>query len=574
MFNKITIIIFLIVISIVSSAGCSLIEFKIGPEVNSDKEFTLINRQQEIGLTKKHDPKNNGKEHFEWGLALSGGGYRSATFGIGVMKSLYDMGNLKDIEVISAVSGGTYAAYWLLTSSIEDGVFTGSEFGGSVFSSRCESGNDFCKKKTINENFLVKTCELMTRANFVTYKDIVESWFRSYDAPKMYRCKIERSFGHGGAGIDEGKALNQCLYDAPESQSVKVHNMREAVEKRYIPYFIFNATLSEIGGINYDNNEMREPIDNGWRNGLYEFTPLYRGNKYFDYVNWEEKNSMYLSNISAISGAAVKLALKQKIDSHMHAKIQNKKIELSDGGHSENLGVVALVRRGVKNVIVVDAEHDKELTLEGYFILKDRLKAWGLLLKNDVLDSRERVEKTVVKTIRTGKTYRIKKIADQEKFWRRDSKPNLVNGEFIAKVFTENGKLVSTLYFVKMSVIGELKNELGDQYFSYIKGMKESKELLSQNARIRKYLDDNKQNNGNWSCNTLKEKSEEFDVIKWAMEEVAFRANSKWADNFPHYTTADQSYYTDQFLSYIGLGYLQGKRVSKLIEEARSDFRH
>ena len=49
----------------------------------------------------------------DWGLALSGGGLRSAAFSIGAMKALYDLGLLDDIDVISSVSGGGYASFWL-----------------------------------------------------------------------------------------------------------------------------------------------------------------------------------------------------------------------------------------------------------------------------------------------------------------------------------------------------------------------------------------------------------------------------------------------------------------------------
>ena len=50
-------------------------------------------------------------------LALSGGGSRSAYYTIGVLKGLYDRGYLQEADVFSAVSGGGYALYWLLSQS-------------------------------------------------------------------------------------------------------------------------------------------------------------------------------------------------------------------------------------------------------------------------------------------------------------------------------------------------------------------------------------------------------------------------------------------------------------------------
>ncbi|MCK9397397.1 MAG: patatin-like phospholipase family protein [Methylobacter sp.] len=46
------------------------------------------------------------------GLALSGGGTRSASFNIGLLNGLHDGKKLNDFDYISSVSGGSYAALW------------------------------------------------------------------------------------------------------------------------------------------------------------------------------------------------------------------------------------------------------------------------------------------------------------------------------------------------------------------------------------------------------------------------------------------------------------------------------
>ncbi len=48
-------------------------------------------------------------------------------------------------------------------------------------------------------------------------------------------------------------------------------------------------------------------------------------------------------------------------------------IHLADGGQSENLGAFALVRRMCRNIIIVDAEHDRGMEFGAYHNLKDRL---------------------------------------------------------------------------------------------------------------------------------------------------------------------------------------------------------
>ena len=47
---------------------------------------------------------------FHIGLALSGGGFRAAIFHLGIIRRLEELGIMKDVDVISAVSGGSIIA--------------------------------------------------------------------------------------------------------------------------------------------------------------------------------------------------------------------------------------------------------------------------------------------------------------------------------------------------------------------------------------------------------------------------------------------------------------------------------
>src|SRR5437868_109828 len=47
------------------------------------------------------------------GLALSGGGIRSATFGLGVLQALKSLGLFERLDYVSTVSGGGYIGGWL-----------------------------------------------------------------------------------------------------------------------------------------------------------------------------------------------------------------------------------------------------------------------------------------------------------------------------------------------------------------------------------------------------------------------------------------------------------------------------
>jgi Patatin-like phospholipase len=80
-------------------ADCSATRDSGGDECLYAKERDYLRNHQ-----KKWPP--------ELGLALSGGGTRAASFAIGVLKALHENGTLEKVDVISSVSGGSYAAYW------------------------------------------------------------------------------------------------------------------------------------------------------------------------------------------------------------------------------------------------------------------------------------------------------------------------------------------------------------------------------------------------------------------------------------------------------------------------------
>ncbi|MEZ6124607.1 MAG: patatin-like phospholipase family protein [Planctomycetaceae bacterium] len=57
------------------------------------------------------------------GIAFSGGGIRSATFGLGVLQGLASLGILRCADYLSTVSGGGYIGSWLATWIKRDGSF-------------------------------------------------------------------------------------------------------------------------------------------------------------------------------------------------------------------------------------------------------------------------------------------------------------------------------------------------------------------------------------------------------------------------------------------------------------------
>ena len=86
------------------------------------ERLLIKQRNQKIG---QHDGKYVG-------LALSGGGIRSASFSLGIMQALARFGSFKHIDYLSTVSGGGYigsSLTWFLNKKWEYGKDKKSEFG-------------------------------------------------------------------------------------------------------------------------------------------------------------------------------------------------------------------------------------------------------------------------------------------------------------------------------------------------------------------------------------------------------------------------------------------------------------
>ncbi len=93
-------------------------------EIHSDAEKeAVVNRRGDCDFAKK--PKDLS------GLALSGGGIRSAAFSLGVVQTLADRGLLGDFDYLSTVSGGGYTGSFV-TQTLRGGSGHGSSLVGGA----------------------------------------------------------------------------------------------------------------------------------------------------------------------------------------------------------------------------------------------------------------------------------------------------------------------------------------------------------------------------------------------------------------------------------------------------------
>lgn len=434
------------------------------------------------------------------GLALSGGGTRSASFALGVLKALEKQDILDKVDVMSSVSGGSYINYWYFSQLFYWDKIAGKlgkrpqEKFSMIFDAWSDSDTNlddpdgyrfqrtleqsskilaFAHKPTFFNEFTAKIqygVETMIQGLSVPIHWITNGLFdwELNITPYFYFYKdgLERTYGfvpldYTLEHFANGKRAmgNQNIWAEPIYLTDFKAFFEEKKEKGY-PYFVINTTAS-LGnsvypyGENNDGKTMEKAVFEftpwgcyspllwnrqddrmfrhvaGYPNGSENYCPQdFHFEPDDDWnVGWRD---MDVSRAVTISAAAVDgqgefvdiagreeanytilgrkwydLAL-EALNLNLGYQLANPKTSLfqrsihkllpwplyvgldyllgndstslhfSDGGHSENLGIFALVRRGVKNIIVVDSERDTESVFEGAKRFEQALEKHGL----------------------------------------------------------------------------------------------------------------------------------------------------------------------------------------------------
>jgi len=276
--------------------------------------------------------RKKGKQNHTLGLALSGGGYRSAIFNYGVLKGIYKLGAIGKFDYLSAVSGGSWVA------------------------------TPFC----------------MTRAHkwffddIATHANLIEEGFESFLANPL-RLAQEAMLSRKNANFISniyGRLLAKT-YLREHGQSSRWKDLSDPtmIKDHNRPFLIINGT------VNY-----RSPNGFSVTQECFEMTRLYCGSRSLGYISSRglkaTKRNIRVRDAIAISGAAVAyhlptlggevagLGLSREVVNyakpHKPDLADTDHLDISDGGHYNNLGVESLINRGCSQIIIVDAEHDKQ----------------------------------------------------------------------------------------------------------------------------------------------------------------------------------------------------------------------
>ena len=380
------------------------------------------------------------------GIAMSGGGIRSAAFNLGVLHALHDKGILRDVDVMSAVSGGSYTMSWYLLQPFyaakvaehEQREFKLDDVIDEMFRPDGRFQAYLCRDPRVAEwgdfgfgAVMDATYNQLLRA-LAAVSGFVGVYNKSGFVRGEYRERIQRLFQGLPSPSSELEIANKLdsaeerelvldFSDFSYVRPVLYPELRDFAKDHGLPFFIFNATVL---------------VERAYRHLLWptacEFTADDVGSDVCGYRAWDEMKQwvvrehltkgmsilqwtrlrgkgsdrerrqhrwVLMANLApAISGAAIGLSYfnpkkplrEMKLATWapffgnldlgylLSREIWNGKgtLYVSDGGHCDNLGAYALIKRQCRRIIIVDAEHEKTIpyVFGGYTKLKERLE--------------------------------------------------------------------------------------------------------------------------------------------------------------------------------------------------------
>lgn len=318
-----------------------------------EKEYKIIKERRRVRSSIKAPVENSLNQIV--GLGLSGGGIKSSAFQLGLLSGLHNSRSkqgaslLNEIDYISSVSGGSWANGAYMAAPESDDV---------LFNCLDETVAESSKQECREFDKLLPDSQSQFKGSRDWHMQIVDYFLRGNDVKLETLRKKSPPFSNRPFPI----------FMATHSNTI--------IGKKSIKNFPFEITPLHVGAI-ADCNSPEAPC------GFFRryFRPLHWNNppekgfvidlaegKKIDTVVKKyirnPQNDLGLSHAMWASGGLVAKVLSL----HLRLSIEGKKIPgvrkkyvLSDGGKTDNLGLVPLVERGADLIILSQIASDAEL---------------------------------------------------------------------------------------------------------------------------------------------------------------------------------------------------------------------
>ena len=307
-------------------------------------------------------------------LALSGGGVRSAAFQVGVLQGLYDAKFLSQVDIISAVSGGAYAAGWFINQRLAERSSPAiPAYSFLLDSSLQASDKDRSQLVTTTEGvvagiigLIVAPIELI-RDRMSSIEPRRPTFFTEH---YLYRRLLSRALSLPTIYLDELETELRSTLDLPFTIFVATSHKGPCLDEKLLPAMGDAADLER---------------------NVFEFSAHSVGSLGLGLFP-DDRSKFRVDSAVTISGAAMDLVTGSGCSAVRRAQIRlgarfNKDL-LSDGGFSDNLALFPLVRRDCEMIIISDAEYDPEMVFGSYQRLKAALASQQSVLSLPELDDK------------------------------------------------------------------------------------------------------------------------------------------------------------------------------------------
>ena len=393
------------------------------------------------------------------GLALSGGGFRASLFHLGTLSALAEANRLKDISVISTVSGGSIIGvlYYLKVKNL------------------LESKKD---EDITNKDYIKLIDELIEEfLEIITAKNIRNEVFldlKIYFTPLTRTGKIAKLYDKYFYSKYNVKFLKDLLIIPKGEKNFNPH-FQNFKRKNKVPILVINTTnLNNGHNFQFHATKMGEVKSEYDKNFRVSF--LRSGCEVYD--------NFLISEAVAASSAVPGIFPALKV------KLQDTQLNLVDGGVYENIGLNALFSENVDEIIVSDGGYEMDNIKKLSFTYN--LKTLGLFkyLKRTVDVLMDVNKDFVYEKIIQDKLLNI--LADSRKEFEIDCKDkkykeDVTFEELFTKIRTDLDKFgiyeaYAIIYFgyIKMKKILEKKSDELEEYdfsFKEIESLWESGEL-------------------------------------------------------------------------------------------------
>ncbi|WP_348799658.1 patatin-like phospholipase family protein [Flavobacterium adhaerens] len=320
------------------------------------------------------------KQQTKLGVGLSGGGFRAAIFHIGVLAALAEKDKLKDIEVISCVSGGSIigAFYYLKIKQLFE-----------TKSDETIEQEDYIRiVKEIETEFLnavQKNIRMRLLTNF--YKNIKmwkgSSYSRSNRLGELYEEYFYNSLLKKGDKDSLEPIYMNDLFITPFGEETFRLNDDNWKRINKIPQLILNATVVNTGhNWQFTASWMGEPPT--YISDEFDVKPRLRR---MYYENAPEQYQKFRLGYAVAASSCVPVLFQPLVLKKLY---QNFDLELIDGGVHDNQGIASILEQECNEIIISDAsaqmadnavntENSMSLFFRVDSILQERLREIQLL---------------------------------------------------------------------------------------------------------------------------------------------------------------------------------------------------